>query len=68
LSDDRLMRILVTVAILPFVSVAVLPLSRSRYPWARWARWGTIAIFSLAVAYALILSLRWALDRGYLAK
>jgi hypothetical protein len=65
LPDDRLMRILVTLAILLFVSVAVLPLSRSRYPWARWARWGAVAIFSLAVAYVLILSLRWALDRGY---
>jgi hypothetical protein len=65
LSDDRVMRILMTLAILLFVSVAVLPLSRSRYPRAKWAKWGAVVIFSLAVAYALILTLRWALDRGY---
>ena len=65
MSDDRLMQILVTLAILLFVSVAVLPLSRSRYPWARWAKWGAVAIFSVAVAYAVILTLCWVLGRGW---
>jgi hypothetical protein len=59
------MRILVMLATLLFVSVLVLPLARSRYPWVRWAKWGAVGMFSLAVAYALILTLRWLLDRGY---
>jgi hypothetical protein len=65
LSDDRLLQILMSLAILLFVSVAVLPLSRSRYPWGKWAKWGSIVIFSIAVVYAVILTLRWGLDRRY---
>ena len=51
--------------ILLFVSAGVLPLARSQYPWAKWARWGAIGVFSVAVLYALVLTLRWALNRGY---
>jgi hypothetical protein len=43
----------------------VLPLARSRYPLAKWARSGAIVIFSAAVIYALILTLRWGLSRNY---
>jgi hypothetical protein len=53
------------VTILLFVSAGVLPLGRSRYPLAKWARWGAIGVFSLAVIYALILTLRWGLNRNY---
>jgi hypothetical protein len=60
-SDDRVMRILTSLAILLFVSIAVLPLSRSRYPWAKWTRWGAVAIFSIAVLYAVGMSVRWLL-------
>jgi hypothetical protein len=63
LSDDRLMRILVSLAVLLFVSVAVLPLSRSRYPWAKWAKWSAIAIFSLAVLVATGMTARWVLGK-----
>ena len=59
MSDDRLIRILQYLAILLFVSAGVLPLARSRYPWAKWARWGAIAIFSIAFLYAVVLVLRW---------
>src|SRR5437016_2516224 len=61
LSDDRLMQILLTLAVLLFVSVGALALGRAGSGWVKWAKWGSIAIFSAAVVYALILTLRWAL-------
>lgn len=61
MSDDQLMRVLQYLAILLFLSAGVLPLARGRRPWAKWARWGSIAVFSVALLYALILVLRWAL-------
>jgi membrane protein YdbS with pleckstrin-like domain len=64
LSDDRLMQILQALAVLLFVSVGALSLGRARYAWVKWARWGAIAVFSVAVVFALILTLRWALDRA----
>ena len=57
------MQILQALAVLLFVSVGALSLSRARYGWVRWARWGSVAIFSAAVVFALILILRWALVR-----
>jgi hypothetical protein len=51
--------------ILLFVSAGLLPLARSRYPLAKWSRWGAIVIFSAAVVYALVLTLRWGLNRDY---
>jgi protein-S-isoprenylcysteine O-methyltransferase Ste14 len=65
LSDDRLMQILLTLAILLFVSVGVIRMAPGRFPWAKWARWGAIVIFSVAVVYALVLTLRWALDQSF---
>ncbi len=62
MSDDRLMQILQTLAVLLFVSVGALAVGRARYAWMKWARWGSIVIFSAAVLYALILTLRWVLD------
>jgi hypothetical protein len=64
LSDDRLMQILQTLAVLLFLSVGALSLGRARYVWMKWARWGAIVIFAAAVVYALILTLRWALDQA----
>ena len=61
-SDDRLMQILQTLAVLLFLSVGALSLGRARYVWMKWARWSAIVIFSAAVVYALILTLRWALN------
>jgi hypothetical protein len=61
MSDDRLILILQYLAILLFLSAGVLPLARGRHPWAKWARWGAIAVFLLALAYALVLVLRWAM-------
>ena len=61
MSDDRLMQILMTLAVLLFVSVGALALGRAQLAWVKWARWGSIVIFSTAVVYALILVLRWAL-------
>jgi len=63
LSDDRLMQILQALAVLLFVSVGALSLGRARYAWVKWARWGAVAVFSVAVLAALILTLRWALIR-----
>ena len=63
-SDDRLMQILQTLAVLLFLSVGALSLGRARYVWMKWARWGAIVIFSAAVVYALILTLRWALNQA----
>jgi hypothetical protein len=64
LSDDRLIRILQTLAVLLFLSVGVLSLARSRYPWAKWAKWGSVAIFSIAFLFAVGITLRWALVGG----
>ena len=57
MSDDRLLRALQYLAILLFVSAGVLPLARSHYRWAKWARWGSIAVFAAALAMALISAL-----------
>jgi hypothetical protein len=64
LSDDRLMQILQALAVLLFVSVGALSLGRARYVWVKWARLGSIVIFFMAVVFALILTLRWALIRA----
>jgi hypothetical protein len=64
-SDDRWLRVLQYLAILLFVSAGVLPLARSRYPVAKWARRGSIVIFSVAVVYAVVLVLRWAFSPTY---
>jgi len=64
LSDDRLMRILATLAVLLFVSVGALSLGRASYSWMKWARWGAVAAFSIAFLYALGMTLRWALGKG----
>jgi hypothetical protein len=58
---DRLMQILASIAVLLFISRAVLPRGRGRYAWATWARWGAIAAFSAAICYALGMTLLWAL-------
>ena len=63
--DDRLIRILTYLATLLFVSAGVLPLARGRYPTVKWARWGAIGFFSIAVVYALALTIGWGLNRGY---
>jgi hypothetical protein len=62
---DRLLQLLLYLTILLFVSAGVLPLARSRYPLAKWSRWGAIGIFSAAVIYALVLTLRWGLNQNY---
>jgi hypothetical protein len=64
LSDDRLMRILQLLAVLLFVSVGALSLGRASYSWVKWARWGAVAVFSIAFLYALGMTLRWALGKG----
>jgi hypothetical protein len=61
-SGDRLLQLLLYLTILLFVGAGVLSLARSRYPWAKRARWGAIAVFSAAVLYAIVLTLRWALN------
>ena len=61
MSDDRLIQILQTLAVLLFLSVGVLSLARRRYPWAQWAKWGSVAIFSIAFLFAVGITLRWAL-------
>jgi len=62
---DRVFQILLYLTILLFVGAGVLPLARSRYPFAKWARWGAVAVFSVAVVYALALTLGWVLGRSY---
>jgi hypothetical protein len=62
LSDDRLMQILQALAVLLFVSVGALSLGRARHAWVKWARWGSIVMFSVASLFALILTMRWALN------
>jgi protein-S-isoprenylcysteine O-methyltransferase Ste14 len=64
-AGDRLLQVLLVLTILLFVSSGMLPLGRSRYPLAKWSRWGAIVIFSAAVIYALFLTLRWGLNRDY---
>jgi hypothetical protein len=64
MSDDRLIQVLQTLAILLFVSVGALSLGRARYAWAKWAKRGAVVTFTLAVVYALVLTLRWALGRA----
>jgi hypothetical protein len=61
LSDGRLIQILQTLALLLFLSVGVLSLARSRYPWAKWAKWGAVLTFSIAFLCALGITLRWAI-------
>ena len=61
-SDDRLMQILQTLAVLLFVSVGALALGRAGPAWVKWENWGSIVIFATAVMYALVLTLRWALN------
>jgi hypothetical protein len=58
------MQILQASAVLLFVSVGALSLGRAGYAWVKWAWWGSIAVFSVAVLFALVLTLRWALDRA----
>ena len=65
MSEDQLMQVLQYLAIVLFLGAFALPLARGRQSWARWARWGAVAIFSIAVLYALFLTLRWVLGRGY---
>ena len=65
MAGDRLLQVLLLLTILLFVSAGVSPLGRSRYPLAKWSRWGAIAMFSAAVIYALVLTLRWGLNRDY---
>jgi len=64
-SGDRLLQVLLYLIILLFVSAGMLPLARSRYPLAKWSRWGAIVVLSAAVIYALILTMRWGLNRDY---
>ena len=61
MSDDRLMWFLQYLAILLFLSAGVLPLAPGQQPRAKWGRWGAIAGFWAAFAYALFLVLRWAI-------
>jgi hypothetical protein len=58
------MQILQTLAVLLFVSVGALALGHARPAWVKWAKWGSIAIFTTAVMYALVLTLRWASNPG----
>ncbi len=65
MSDDRLMQILQALAVLLFVSVGALSLGRARHNWVKWARWSSIAVFAVAVVFALVLTVRWVLDRAF---
>jgi hypothetical protein len=56
------MQILQALAVLLFVSVGALALGRGGSAWVRWAKWGSIVIFTTAVIYALAMTLRWALS------
>jgi len=64
MSKDQLMQVLQYLVIVLFLSAGLLPLARGRQSWAQRARWGAIAIFTIAVLYALFLTLRWVLGRG----
>jgi hypothetical protein len=61
MSDGRLLGVLQYLVILLFVSAGLLPLARSRYRWAKWAKWGSIVVFAIAFSYALALVVLWAL-------
>ena len=61
MSDDRLMQMLQTLAVLVFVTVGALALGRAGSAWVKWAKWGSVVIFTTAGIYALVLTLRWAL-------
>jgi hypothetical protein len=56
------MQIIQSLAVLLFVSVGALAVGRARYAWVKWARWGSIVMFSAAALFALILTMRWALN------
>jgi hypothetical protein len=64
LSDDRLLQILQSLAVLLFVSVGALALGRARNAWVRWAKWGAVAVFSIAFLYTVMITVRWALGEG----
>jgi hypothetical protein len=64
LSDDRLLQILQSLAVLLFVSVGALALGRARNAWVKWAKRGAVAVFSLAFLYAVMITIRWALGDG----
>jgi hypothetical protein len=64
LSDDRLLQMLQSLAILLFVSIGALALGRAPNPWVKWARWGAVAVFSIAFLYAVGITIRWALGGG----
>jgi hypothetical protein len=64
LSDDRLLQILQSLAVLLFVSVGALALGRAQKVWVTWARWGAVAVFSIAFLYGLMMTVRWALGGG----
>ena len=60
MSDGRVLGVLQYLAILLFVSAGLLPLARSQYRWAQWAKWGAIVVFAIAFIYALALVALWA--------
>jgi hypothetical protein len=64
LTDDRVLQVLLYLTVLLFVSAGVVPLARGHRSWARWARRGAIAVFSIAIAYAIFLTFRWGLVGG----
>ena len=64
LSDDRLLQILQSLAVLLFVSVGALALGRVQSAWVKWARRGAVAAFSIAFLYAVMMTVRWALGEG----
>ena len=65
MSDDQLMQILQALAVILFVSVGALALGRAGYGWVKWARRGSIVVYSAAVVFALVLVLRWVLSRHF---
>ena len=60
MSGDRLLELLRGLTILLFVAAVLLPLGRTRQPWARRARWGAVLVFAIALLYAIGRSLLWA--------
>ena len=64
LSDDRLLQVLQSLAVLLFMSVGALALGRAKNAWVKWARRGAAAVFSIAFLYAVMMTLRWALGEG----
>ena len=61
MADDRILQFLTGLTVLLFVSSLVLP--RGGHWRVTWLRWGALAAFAVAVAYALWLTLLWALHR-----